>query len=31
VNNYENKLRNDGKVWGSLFRALKTQVAAASA
>ena len=31
VNNYENKLRTDGKVWGSLFRALKMQVAAASA
>ena len=25
VNNYENKLRKDGKVWGSLFRALKAQ------
>jgi len=30
MNNYENKLRKDGKVWGSLHRALKAQVAAAS-
>ncbi len=30
MNNYENKLRNDGKVWGSLHRALKAQVAATS-
>src|SRR5213592_463519 len=31
MNNYENKLRKDGKVWGSLYRALKAQVSAASA
>src|SRR5207245_2754173 len=30
MNNYENKLRKDGKVWGSLHRALKAQVAATS-
>src|SRR5205809_954776 len=30
MNNYENKLRKDGKVWGSLHRALKAQVSAAS-
>jgi hypothetical protein len=30
MNNCENKLRKDGKVWGSLHRALKAQVAAAS-
>jgi uncharacterized Ntn-hydrolase superfamily protein len=28
MNNYENKLRTDGKVWGSLFRALKAQASA---
>jgi uncharacterized Ntn-hydrolase superfamily protein len=30
VNNYENKLRTDGKIWGSLFRAFQAQVAATS-
>src|SRR5690348_9725160 len=30
MNNYENKLRKDGKIWGSLHRALKAQVAAAA-
>src|SRR2546422_7857848 len=30
MNNYENKLRKDGKVWGSLTRALKAQASGAS-
>ncbi len=30
MNNYENKLRKDGKVWSSLYRALKTQVSTTS-
>src|SRR6059036_1044413 len=29
MNNYENKLRKDGKVWGSLYRALKAQASSA--
>jgi uncharacterized Ntn-hydrolase superfamily protein len=28
LNNYENKVRSDGKVWGSVFRAFRTEVAA---
>jgi uncharacterized Ntn-hydrolase superfamily protein len=28
VNNYENKVRSDGKVWGSVFRAFRAEVAA---
>lgn len=28
LNNYENKLRNDGNVWGSIFRAFRAAVAA---
>src|SRR5207249_6312601 len=30
MNNYENKLRKDGKVWGSLHRALTAQVSSSS-
>ena len=30
MNNYENKLRKDGKVWGSLYRALMAQASSAS-
>lgn len=30
MNNYENKLRKDDKVWGSLFRTFKAQVASAA-
>ena len=31
VNNYENKLRTDGKVWGSVHRAFQAQVASKKA
>ncbi len=31
LNNYENKVRSDGKVWGSVFRAFRTEVAAKGA
>ncbi len=31
MNNYENKVRADGKVWGSVFRALRSEVAAKKA
>ncbi len=29
MNNFENKIRDDGKVWGSVFRVFRTQVDAA--
>lgn len=31
LNNYENKVRSDGKVWGSVFRAFRAEVAAKGA
>ena len=31
MNNYENKLRADGKVWGSVFRAFRAQVGSRNA
>ena len=30
MNNYENKLRKDGKVWGGLYRALRAQASSTS-
>ncbi|MGI0149705.1 MAG: putative peptidoglycan binding domain-containing protein [Thermoplasmata archaeon] len=26
INNYENKIRSDGKIWGSVFRAVRAAV-----
>jgi len=31
VNNYENKVRSDGKVWGSVFRAFRAEVSSKKA